>query len=150
MRWLGVQIEQRAKMQPQQDGVDALTEEMPDVEQQDSPVGGDFANIDCNESGEEAVEGSNWQASSSRSAFDNRSAFDIGGHSGGGRSEGVAAARASPGKPTVIGDRLSSPDSSFGRSWGIRWLQHLQGFGDRKQMAHGRGRRPSWVQSTGM
>ncbi len=54
----------------------------------------------------------------------------------------------------IIGQGLASPESSFGRSWSIRWLQHLQGFGDRRQLLARRPgsrnpRRPTWVQSTG-
>lgn len=53
----------------------------------------------------------------------------------------------------VIGEGLSSPLSNFGRTWSIRWLQHMHGFGDRKKMgATGPGakrKRTGWVQSTG-
>lgn len=69
-----------------------------------------------------------------------------------GYQEGLPLDQEQGGRTTVIGAKLSSSESSFGRSWCIRWLQHLQGFGDRKELAAKPSRRqkgPSWVQSTG-
>ena len=166
MRWLGIQIEQQSKL-PQDDDpfefmepprnssgisqLEALSKQQnEDIEPSSTGVS------DPSGSQREAVElatdlgkeserflGIEGVSTSGLEESLQDNSVPRGDDSGGAGTQGL-----------VIGDGLASPDSTFGRTWSIRWLQHLQGFGDRKKMgaraAGPKGRRhTTWVQSTG-
>lgn len=161
MRWLGQQIEQRSKLVPSTDddtsGSWAKHDSLPSPSSEAAMDGSEDdlqPELAAQTRGpplihDEAVHAreSPGAASPYETETSSSAAANLHGREESGQEESMTGSR------VVIGQGLASPESSFGRSWSIRWLQHLQGFGDRRQVSGRRPgsrnpRRPTWVQST--
>lgn len=151
MRWLGQQIEQRSKLESPMEVTDS--EYYGAKYDSQSPSLGEHGSADKADMPQERLQGqmemdvtssSDSESSSLSAEHPSRQNGEVG------SPEGRV-----PSSRLIIGEGLASPESNFGRSWSIRWLQHLQGFGDRRQVSGRRTgsrnpRRPTWVQSTGI
>lgn len=153
MRWLGIQIEQRARTSEADDPA-SNSSFKPHL--QDSGPEGTLSKKSSMFAQGVSVASGDADSSTNHASIGDNEAESSEREQGGAQSVEEAQPHDEPlGRRIIIGDRLASPESSFGRLWSIRWLQHLQGFGDRKQMAATKSgarhrKRSAWVQSTGM
>ena len=155
MKWLGQQIEQRSKEVPEMEEEDIDNEESGGsrTEEDSRFLSPGQAKGDGEEDDLQHKLRAQTQINASSSSLPGSDLASTGRVSWQDDKGELQEGRA-PSSRLIIGEGLASPESNFGRSWSIRWLQHLHGFGDRRQMSSRRSgirnpRRPTWVQSTG-